>query len=502
MSPLPFSGPRLGLGLLLLVDAVLLFILIGAVAGGSDNSGYFNEARLISQGRLHVAQRTLASLPVADTPGYLYTPLGFRPAVDGTRRLVPTYPPGLPLLLVPASWIAGWPHAGDLVLLLHSLAGIALTYALARHCGLAATWSLLAAIILAASPLYLFLSLQALSDVPAAVWATAAVVAALRCHGRPGWALVAGVSISVGFLVRPTNCLIGLPVLLAIGWSPRRLALVAAGSLPGIVALLAVNHAAYGNAFVSGYGAVGQEFHSDLVTPTFAFYAKWLPLLLSPVIMLAPFVLLLGRSKPRVVTVLFVWASAFILFYSAYRWTHEDWWFLRFLLPAAPALIVAGLLTCHRGLAAAERRLGARARILVPAAVLVLAVGVEATRHRQLSEAWVIGHGERKYGRVAAWLNAHVAPTSVLITSQASGALFYFTDFTLLKLQELNPALTQRILTSVKAERRDTYAVLFPYEVSAINALPGRWTHVVSIDDVGIWRGEPAAGRLAGGAAP
>ena len=42
--------------------------------------------------------------------------------------MVPTYPPGLPLMLVPAARIAGWREAGDVLLLLHSLAGIALAY--------------------------------------------------------------------------------------------------------------------------------------------------------------------------------------------------------------------------------------------------------------------------------------------------------------------------------------------------------------------------------------
>src|SRR5665213_1618915 len=164
MPQTTLSGARIGLGVGLLGYAVLLFILIGAVPGGSDNSGYFNEARLLAAGRIHVPVRAVAGIPAGEVP-YLYSPLGFKPAADGTERLVPTYPPGLPLLLVPASLVAGWDHAGDLVLLVHSLAGIALVFALGRTCGLPGAWSLAGAAILAASPLYLFTSLQALSDV-------------------------------------------------------------------------------------------------------------------------------------------------------------------------------------------------------------------------------------------------------------------------------------------------------------------------------------------------
>src|ERR1700691_2156325 len=157
MPQTTLSGARIGLGIGLLGYAVLLFILIGAVPGGSDNSGYFNEARLLARGQLHVPMRTLAGLPAGETP-FLYVPLGFKPAADGTDRMVPTYPPGLPLLLVPASYVAGWGHAGDMLLLIHSLAGIALVFALGRICGLPGSWSLAGAAVLAASPLYLFTS--------------------------------------------------------------------------------------------------------------------------------------------------------------------------------------------------------------------------------------------------------------------------------------------------------------------------------------------------------
>jgi 4-amino-4-deoxy-L-arabinose transferase-like glycosyltransferase len=489
-----FSAPRIGLGLLLLAYAVVLFIAIGAVAGGSDNSGYFNEARLFSHGRIHATERVLTTLPAADTPLWLYVPLGFRPTVAGSTQMVPTYPPGLPLLLVPAAWIAGWPHAGDMLLLLHSLAGIALTFAFARYCGLPPSWSLVAAAILAASPLYLFLSLQALSDVPATVWAAAAVVAALRSREHDRWALAAGLCLSVGLLVRPTNVLVGIPVLIAVGLSHRRLLLLALGSFPGIAAALAINHAAYGSALTSGYGAIGVEFHRDLVAGTFAFYAKWLPLLLSPVILLAPATVLLLRVSPRAAAVLLSWLLLFVGFYSAYRWTHENWWFLRFLLPAAPALIVGGLVVAQRCLQGVESR-GGRALLLCPLLVAVVAVTVEATRTKQLREAWTIGHGERKYGRVAAWLNQHVPPNSAVISFQTSGALYYFTDFVLLRFDELMPDKSGRILGAARGEGRGGYAVLFPFEVDVIHHLPGKWVHLVSIDDVGIWRCDaPPAG--------
>ncbi len=483
--PTLLTAPRLCLAAGLAAYAVLLYILIGAVPGGSDNSGYFNEARLFNRGTVHAPMRMLAAIPAADVP-YLYVPLGFKPSAGDASRLVPTYPPGLPLMLVPAARLIGWQHAGDFLLLVHSLAGIALTFALGRLCGLPGSWSLAGAAVLAASPIYLITSLQALSDVPATVWATAAVATALMSRGRAGWALASGLCITVGFLVRPSNFLVALPVLLAVGLSPRRLLLVALGSAPGIVAWMAINRVAYGDALQSGYGALGGEFGAGLVPGTLGFYARWLPLLLSPVVVAAPFLPAGPGGRTRVAAVLLSWAAVFLAFYSAYRWTHEQWWFLRFILPAAPALIVAGLVALRLWTEGLGR---ARAwALLLPALVAAAAVGVELGQTPQLRETWAIGHGERKYGRVSRWLKANVPGDSVLVVSQASGALYYFTAFTLLRHDQITPPVADRIRSSVLSEKRALYAVLFPFELNALKRLPWAWTKVGAIDDVSVWR--------------
>jgi hypothetical protein len=472
------EGARFGLGLGLLAYAVYLFIHIGAVAGGSDNSGYFNEARLMAHGSLHAPVRSLPGLGRPDSP-YLYSPLGFRPSPDGTAAIVPTYPPGLSLMIVAASWVAGWAHAGDLVLLLHSLAGLALVFSLGRACGLSPQWSLAAVAVVAVSPLYLYLSLQALSDVPAMVWATAAVVAALRSRDRPAFGLWSGLCISVAFLVRPNNALVFVPVAIAAWGSPRALVLACAGALPGVAAWLAINNAAYGNPLESGYGAIGAEFHRSLVVGTLGYYGRWLPFLLSPVVILAPLVLAQVRRVPRVALTLAAWAAAYLAFFVAYRWTAEQWWFLRFLLPAAPALVIAGFLVVQGWRSSWPR--------WAPVAVAACLVCVEATQARLYAEARQIGHGELKYARIGSWLRSHAPQGSVVLASQTSGALFYYTDFVLLRFDELTPPALEKASAAADAAHRPFYAVLFPFEDHFLNSAPSRWKRVVSVDDVGIW---------------
>jgi hypothetical protein len=309
----------------------------------------------------------------------------------------------------------------------------------------------------------------------------------IRSPDSPGWAFVSGLCISVGFLIRPNNFLIAIPVLISVGISPRKLILVALGSLPGIAVWLWFNRLAYGNPLLSGYGAIGNEFHSSLIAGTLGFYARWLPLLLSPIVLIAPAIAVLYRLVPRVSAVLLSWALAYMAFFSAYRWTHEQWWFLRFLLPAAPALIVAGLVVAHFWFMIVRERYSATVQRLLPLVLLVAAISVEVRRSEPVREAWSIGHGERKYGRVSAWLVAHAPGNSVVVTSQASGALFYFTPFTLLRFEEMDSSVSRRVETTLTAERRPLYAALFPFEVDILRKIPGKWDRLVSVDDVSIW---------------
>jgi len=67
--------------------------------------------------------------------------------------MVPTYPMGLPLLLLAVAHVAGWNLAPSLTIVFHSLFGLWLVYLLGREFGLEAGWAWLGAMLLAASPL-------------------------------------------------------------------------------------------------------------------------------------------------------------------------------------------------------------------------------------------------------------------------------------------------------------------------------------------------------------
>ena len=80
--------------------AVALFIGLrygSYAAAGSDSYGYLSEARLWLNGTLRVEQPWVDQVSWPNRE-WMFAPLGYRPASpDGT--IVPTYPPGLPMVM-------------------------------------------------------------------------------------------------------------------------------------------------------------------------------------------------------------------------------------------------------------------------------------------------------------------------------------------------------------------------------------------------------------------
>jgi hypothetical protein len=465
-----------------------------AYASGSDSSGYLNSARLLSHGHLTMPMRRVPGLNPESLPLMTYMPLGFLPNADHAT-MTPTYPVGLPLLILTVAQVAGWNLAPRLILILHALAGLLLIFQLARAFGLGAGWSWLGALLLTASPLYVIMSIQLMSDVPAVVWVTAAVLSALQSRERPWLALAAGVALAVAVLVRPTNLLGFVPVGIALGFSLRRWLLLIAGGLPGAVFLGAVNYVAYGGIFTTGYEGLDRLFSIGNVPVTFVHYAVWLPALLTPFIVLSLSLPMLRRRLPLLTTLLAAWALVFLIFYLFYYHTHETWWNLRFVLPAFPPLLVAALLIARR--LAARFNLRPQAWWLAPAALALLIDASAWFRYFDLSS---IGPNERVYEDSSAWMRAHLPPDAVVASMQTSGALLYYTEFTFFRWDILPPVEFQRIADACAAAGRPVYAALYPFEIEEMWAfqshLTGHWTQVGAVRQVSIWRYDsPPAAR-------
>src|SRR5207244_916421 len=119
-----------------------------------------------------------------------------------------------------------------------------------------------------------------------------------------------------------------------------------AGLLPGIVVLALLNWRMYGSPLASGYGSAGELFQIRNVAPNVERYARWLWESHTPLPALAfvaPFVV----ARPAPAWLALGLALTTIALYLPYR-VFEDWWYIRFVLPAIPFLIVLSVATIRQ----------------------------------------------------------------------------------------------------------------------------------------------------------
>lgn len=207
-------------------------------ASGADSYGYVSQADLWLERSLIIEQPLGRDAPWRHAVWTL-APLGYRPG-DERGTMVPTYSPGLPLLMAAFKAVAGADAVYYVVPLLGALA-VCLTFVLGRrlagpHAGA------LAAAALVVSPPFLFQLMWPMSDVPAMAWWLLSTVLAL---GRTPWyAAASGLAASAAILTRPNLVILAAPVVLLamIGdrtWRERIIRAASCGLLmvPGALAV-------------------------------------------------------------------------------------------------------------------------------------------------------------------------------------------------------------------------------------------------------------------------
>jgi 4-amino-4-deoxy-L-arabinose transferase-like glycosyltransferase len=416
-------------------------------------------------------------------------PQGFFP-FPGNPQLSPTYAVGLPLHLALAGKLLGWERGPVVVGVLGALAAAGLLAAVARELGLAWPLAIAGVVTLAAFPVFLFMSIQPLSDVLATAWCLAAVFAALRSARAPSWAIACGVAVGLAVLVRATNALVLPTIIVLLGADARRLALAFLGGLPAALWLGYYNHTLYGGALQSGYVNLGEAFAWSYALPTLAHVGKWFALMLPAALLALPFFAIARDARPRRIAIaLALWFGGFAAFHVFYEFTREVWWGLRFLLPATPALILGGLI----GLEAAGQ--SPRIRTALAAGLAIWAAGLgwfwTEKKHLLLTRTY-----EQAYADAAAAARVQFPPGALVLASMQSGALFYYTDFPILRWDFVSPEQWQRFRTLAAQAGRPVCAVLFDAEKPEAleQRCRGTWTQLARLNNLALWRLEaPAA---------
>ncbi len=214
-------------------------------------------AKAFAEGDLQPASALAADAPWPDA-SLTFAPGGFIPSPVRTNAASPICAPGMSVLMAPLAAVFGQ----DAIFWLTPIAAAALVmfaFVLGRQLA-GGVAGVTAAILTATSPIVLYQSVQPMNDiVTAALW-----IGAIALGRRSA---LAGVMIGAAILVRPN--LAPLAVVLALvpfiqfginRQAGRALLQTIAGSLPGVLVLLWLNHALYGSVIGSGYGATADLF--------------------------------------------------------------------------------------------------------------------------------------------------------------------------------------------------------------------------------------------------
>ena len=451
------------------------------VAGGADSYGYVSEALLWHHGLPIVHQDVVRASPwprAAQT----WTPLGYRESPTLPDAIVPVYAPGLPLLMALLQTVAGSCGAFLVVPLCGALT-IWLTFMLGRQLFETPIVALWGAALVATSPVFLYQLMNAMSDVPVtAAWTLVLVLAVAR---RP---LACGIATGAALAIRPNLAPLAIVVAAWIGvtaaasWSAslsgerRRpaesLALQTGGHVvrfligvaPAVVGIGWLNAQLYESPLTFGYGKTSDFYSFAYLFTNVRQFATWTMEVETPVVALAALSVAVPRLFPpariRFARLLLGGTMAVVVLSYLFYVPFGAWWFLRFLLPMWPVMM---LLTAASLDAFARRWLRPAYPVVIAATAALLAWhGVRTAADRYAFDLW---RGERRYIDVGRFMAAHTEPGAVLFSMQHSGSLRLYAGRLTLRYDLLDPAWLDRTVEHLRSIGRRPYFVLDEFEV-------------------------------------
>lgn len=436
--------------------------------GGADTYAYVTEAGLIRAGSLVVHEDIVRESP---WPGALgtWTPIGYREVPVERDAITPVYPPGFPLLIALLQLLFGF--CGTFwVVPLCAGGTVWLTYLLGRRVFERSDLALAGAALVAASPVFLYESMATMSDVPATAAWTLALVLALG-----GSAFSSGLAAAAAIMIRPNLAPVAGALILwtllrdldakrSAGRWGRSTLRVLAGIAPAVVSIASLNAALFGSPLESGYGQLQDLYSAGYLWPNVSRFSSWITETDTPVVALA--VLFFVRPQlfaPARVPSSRVLLGGFISVVAAsyvFYLPFDAWWYLRFLLPAWPIVM---LLTAAGIEGITRLVVKRRATVVFATIVLALAAhGVVAAANRSAFTLWA---GESRYIDVARYLDVTTEPNAVFISWQHTGSIRVYADRLTLHFARLDRRWLDRAVARLQANGRHPYIVLDAGEV-------------------------------------
>ena len=421
-------------------------------AAGADASGYLSQAVAWTDSGFAPVHVDSLAADLLEADDWLTTPLGWRPAdwspsvIAGIQ--VPTYPPGLPMLMAIPHAIAGIDGAVAVVILSTMVAVLA-TGLLASQLG-GSVAGVIAAVLLAFTPVFLHQSIQPMSDVPVtAAWMMCFM---LLAHRGASLDALAGIACALAALIRPNLA----PLALAPLFLARRKRVF---SLPIAIAglfLAIVQQQWYGSALRSGYGTAEELFAIGNITLNASRYFTWL-VATAPVLFLSVFGFIRLR-RARTTQALFAFVVLVTGSYLVYA-VFDDWSYLRFLLPAMAVLAIFAAVE----LAVWIDRwpMAWRAPILF---ALLLGVTAYSLFTARSHDTFKLADQLRRVSRVGDFINRGEPDASVILSGEQSGSMRYYTHRSILRWEAATPEALASAITTLEQKGRPVYVVLDAWE--------------------------------------
>jgi hypothetical protein len=456
------------------VEAWLRFLV--PTIGGADSYGYVSASRLIASGRL-IEPAPIAEWLSAPNRLALASPLGWTPSPDGSG-IAPSFPIGVSAIMA----------------LFFSIGGSAAVFFVAPVMGAITLWlvyrltrewfdvetALFATAMVAWNPLFITYAKQPMSDVPAAMWVTLALLLAVR--STTATAFLAGLAAGAAVITRPALLVAAAVIPLAAhrGASPlRRAAAAAMGLAIGVMVQMAIQNHLFGSPFSTGYGSAATLFSITNVTTNLGIFlrhgwavlgALWIPGLIIGVFSARPE----PRWKPAAV---FVAVMLPYLFYLPF----DHWETLRFLLPGiVPLTVVVAEGLIH--IARVSRKPA------VATTVIIAFMAIIAARSEQLmraSSVWDIASVEARYPLAADWVKVNTPPDSVLLANQHSGSLRWYGGRQTLRWDFVEPAQLAAVIQELQSRGATVYAALEGDEVAMFDRRFAGVIDQLEVDPVG-----------------
>ncbi len=461
--------------------------------GGADTSGYLNHARSLSRGDLVKPIPAGVRLGINHAQHLITIPLGYAVGPNpGT--MVPVYPPGFPIHMAVLARVFGWERGPFLVSPILAVIGLLVFFALARELGLSRKEAMAGTAILAFQPVYVLLALRPMSDMTATTWAGITVLAALSARRRSEWGYGAGLAFVIGCLVRPTNALLLLPLAFALPMTAAVLARFAVGAAPVLAFALGFNHFVYGHALQTGYGSsVASEFALSFFRRRFNHYTHWLGRTFTPLLPLAWIGVVAGRTRWRDRFLLLTWFLAFFVVFCCYR-HYDAWWYLRFMMPAFPALIIGAIVAVRPILRAFRVTVQWPARALnspnLLPILLLLFVLVGERREAMRQDVFGSAGEEAVYPRACRFAAERLPDNAIVLSFLMSGALEYYTDLTYLRFDTMVPRRTAKhLFLETTDQGYRWFALLHPAELDEFERRDlGEWRTIATTPEEAVLR--------------